>query len=301
MKQFIDIVKNIKKNIEVKLNEQMSLHTSFKIGGSVNAMFLPKDSMSLVELLSLSCEHEVKPFIMGNGTNLLVQDGKLDMLVINTTDVKNIEIAGDTIKADAGALLSKIAILAYENDLTGFEFAHGIPGTLGGAVLMNAGAYGNEIKDVLSSSTAYSSTTGVYEINNSEHNFSYRQSSFSTNGDVILSSTIKLKKGNKENIKQKMDKLSRLRKESQPLDIPSAGSTFKRPKKGYAAELIDEARLKGYTVGGAMVSAKHAGFVINCGGATFDDVMAVINHVQETVLSLFNIELELEVKVCRGR
>ncbi|MDR2589657.1 MAG: UDP-N-acetylmuramate dehydrogenase [Oscillospiraceae bacterium] len=297
MRQVIEAVKNTLKNVEIKLDEPMSLHTSFKIGGNVNAMFLPKDNASFVELLSMLNVHEITPFIMGNGTNLLVQDNSLDILVINTINVKNIDIAGDTIKANAGALLSKIAILAYENGLTGFEFAHGIPGTLGGAVLMNAGAYGNEIKDVLSSSTAYNSTTGVYEINNSEHNFAYRQSSFSTNGDVILSSTIKLKKGNKEEIKQKMDELCRLRKESQPLDMPSAGSTFKRPKKGYAAELIDEAGLKGYTVGGAMVSTKHAGFVINCGGATFDDVMAVINHVKETVLSLFNISLELEVKI----
>jgi UDP-N-acetylmuramate dehydrogenase len=203
--------------------------------------------------------------------------------------------------AESGILLSKLAVFALEHSLTGLEFAHGIPGTLGGAVSMNAGAYGGEMKDIVVKTTAVAPDSQVFDVIGDAHGFSYRRSRFSEMNHVILSSVLKLDKGDPEVIKSRMDELSRKRRESQPLNLPSAGSTFKRPQGGYAAALIEQAGLKGYVFGGAMVSEKHAGFVVNRGNATFSDVMAVIDHVRETVLKQFSIELEPEVKIIKSR
>jgi len=295
-------------NVIIKIDEPMKEHTSFKVGGPVRVMFFPGSSLDLTGVCEVLDKLDVVPFIMGNGSNLLVNDKRLDLVVINTSAVNDFELIGKgasdshdhrEITADSGALLSKLAVFAYENGLTGFEFAHGIPGTMGGAVVMNAGAYGGEIKDVIVSSSVFNIDAGVYELNKPEHDFSYRHSRFSKSDDVIVSSVIRLQKGDKVRIKQKMDELSLRRRKSQPLDLPSGGSTFKRPKESYAAALIEQAGLKGYTKGGAQVSDKHAGFIVNRGNATFNDIIAVIEYVQEVVFRQFGIALEPEVKIIK--
>jgi UDP-N-acetylmuramate dehydrogenase len=296
----LEAVKSKLPDMNVKLDEPMRNHTSFKLGGPVRAMFFPEDSTCLAELCKLLSEHEVIPLIIGNGTNVLANDGNLDILVANTTKLSLLKLTEETeITAESGVLLSRLAVFAYEHGLAGLEFAHGIPGTLGGAVYMNAGAYGGEMKDVILSTKAYSPKAGEFTISGGEHCFSHRHSRFADTDDVVLSSRIQLWKGTKESIKSKMDDLGIRRRESQPLDIPSAGSTFKRPVDGYAAALIEQAGLKGFAIGGAVVSEKHTGFIVNRGNASFADVMAVIEHVRKKVLEQSNVELELEVKIIR--
>ena len=293
----IDDAKSRLPSLMNRLEEPMRKHTSFRIGGPVRAMFFPKSAVEMMELYKVLHEYEIEPLIMGNGTNLLVEDKPLEKIVIKTTNLDTIEHTGEAeITAGAGALLSKLAVYAYEYELSGLEFAHGIPGSLGGAVTMNAGAYGGEMKDIVHTTIAYNILTEKISVADEEHGFSYRRSRFSDTGDIVLNSVISLKKADKDSIKARMDELGSRRRESQPLDLPSAGSTFKRPREGYAAALIEQAGLKGYTVGGAQVSEKHSGFVINRGGATFSDVLAVIEHVQKEVFKQFKIELELEVR-----
>lgn len=285
-------------NVIYKLDEPLKKHTSFKIGGSVRAMYFPESTDALAEICSILSEYGTTPFIMGNGSNILANDKDLDLIVVNTSKLCGIELVGAAqIKVQAGTLLSKLAVFAYENSLAGLEFAHGIPGTVGGAVVMNAGAYGGEMKDVVISTSAYNTSIGRFALIGEEHDFAYRHSRFSDTDDVVLSTVIRLQSGEKDSIKQKMDELAIRRRESQPLDLPSGGSTFKRPKDGYAAALIDQSGLKGFSIGGAQVSQKHAGFIVNYNNATFADTMEVIKHVQETVFSKFSIKLELEVKI----
>ncbi len=289
--------------IEYRTDEPMQKHTSFKIGGSAAVMFFPGKQSDVTTLSGIMHGFGITPLIIGNGTNLLVEDNPLDIAVIKTFGCLNeIRLSGDTeITADSGVLLSRLAVFALEHGLTGLEFAHGIPGTLGGAVLMNAGAYGGEMKNAVIKTTALTPGSAVYDITGDAHEFSYRYSCFSDSDEVILSSVLKLNRGEPEEIKSRMDTLAKKRRESQPLNIPSAGSTFKRPKEGYAAALIEQAGLKGFTVGGAMVSEKHAGFVVNRGNATFKDVMSVMDHIRDTVMGRFGIELEPEVRIIRSR
>jgi len=304
----IEEVKSSFPDIIYKLNEPLKNHTSFKIGGPVRVMFFPENVELLTDLCGMLNKYEIDPLIMGNGTNILAVDAPLDLTVINMSKICNINLSGPDvteasgyrdITVEAGAMLSKAAVFAYENNLSGLEFAHGIPGTAGGAVVMNAGAYGGEMKDIVQITNVYNIKTGNRSYNNKEQKFTYRQSRFSNTGDIVLSSVIRLQKCDKEIIKSKMDELSGRRRYSQPLDLPSGGSTFKRPKEGYAAALIEQSGLKGYSVGGAQVSQKHAGFIVNYKDATFSDVMAVINHVRETVYKKFTIELELELKIVK--
>ena len=284
--------------LQRRLDEPMKNHTSFKIGGPVRAMFFPENDGELANLYGVLREFMIEPLIMGNGTNLLVDDGRLDLIAVKTTKLDGIEHNSETsITVGAGVLVSKLAAFAYGCGLTGLEFAHGIPGSLGGAVTMNAGAYGGEMKDIIRATTVYNSKTGKRVVTGSEHKFSYRHSVFHSTGEIVISSVIRLQKADKESIRAKMNELDTRRREKQPLELPSAGSTFKRPKDGYAAFLIEQAGMKGYSVGGAQVSEKHSGFVVNRGGASFSDVITVIEHVREAVLRQFGIELELEVKV----
>lgn len=289
--------------IKYRTGEPMKNHTSFKIGGNVTAMFFPVSQSEVVTLMKILHGFGFRPLVIGNGTNLLAEDGSLDFMVIKTYGGLNgIKLTDDAeITAESGVLLSKLASFAMERGLTGLEFAHGIPGTLGGAVSMNAGAYGGEIKNIVMKTTALTPDAAHFDISGDAHEFSNRRSRFSDSGDVILSSVLKLAKGDPEEIKGQMDMLAKKRRESQPLNMPSAGSMFKRPKEGYAAALIEQAGLKGYTVGGAMVSEKHAGFVVNRGDATFKDVMIIIDHIMETVMKQFGIELEPEVRIIRRR
>ena len=317
-------IRNKLPNIEILVAEPMKNHTSFRIGGCVQAVISPKETQEVITLCQILQEYNIKPLIIGNGTNLLVDDCALDLIVIKTTYLNEMtKLSDNKIIAGSGTLLSKLAVFACENDMTGLEFAHGIPGTLGGAVTMNAGAYGGEMKDVIRVTTAYCPKNGIYTIKDSEHDFSHRKSRFSELepnsvktrdpysphrawalcqrfNEVIISSEVELSKGSKEEIKSLMGEFSKKRRESQPLDIPSAGSVFKRPKEGYAAAMIEQAGLKGYTVGEAQVSEKHSGFIVNMGSAKFSDVIAVMEHVKETVFAQFGVELEPEIKIIRG-
>ena len=288
--------------VERREGEPMCGHTSFRIGGRTALMLLPRSAEELERSFVCCRKLGVAPLIIGNGTNLLVEEGELELAVIKTHGgLEGVRLLNGTeIEAESGALLARIAVFAMEHSLTGLEFAHGIPGSVGGAAVMNAGAYGGEMKDVIVRTLALDEQGREFTLTGAEHDFSYRHSAF-TGGDVVLKTVIRLEKGDGAAIRGRMEELMAKRRASQPLNYPSAGSTFKRPAGGYAAALIDEAGLKGYRVGGAMVSEKHAGFVINAGGATFDDVLAVMEHVRETVFRRYGIELEPEVRIIRGR
>ena len=280
-------------------NEPMSRHCSFRIGGPCDAMLLPSSIAEIEAVCTLLAGAGEKPFLMGNGTNLLVTDAPLHRVVLRMgEEFSRIEPAGDTaLRAESGATLSRLATFAAARGLAGMEFAHGIPGTLGGAVSMNAGAYGGEMKDAVTSVTYLDEELSLRETK--DVGFSYRRSRFSDTGCIVLRADVSLHEDDPEAVRERMRSLAERRRSSQPLDMPSAGSTFKRPTGGYAAALIDAAGLKGYAIGGAQVSEKHAGFVVNRGGASFDDVLRLIGHIQNEVFRTSGIELEPEVKIIR--
>jgi UDP-N-acetylmuramate dehydrogenase len=288
-------------DLRVLREEPMSRHTSFRIGGPARRMALPADGEELTALLELAWDCGARPLVIGNGTNLLVPDRGLDRLVIDLSDGMNrMERGGEEniILAEAGISLARLADFACKAGLTGLEFAHGIPGTLGGAVCMNAGAYDGEMKQVIRRVTVLFPGEGVRTLPCGEMHFGYRHSLLSDRPDgVVLSAELALTAGDPAAIRERMRELMGRRKASQPLEYPSAGSTFKRPAGYYAGTLIDQCGLKGLTVGGAQVSEKHAGFVINRGGATYADVTALIRQVQEKVLAEKGVRLEPEVKI----
>lgn len=278
--------------------EPMSRHTSFRIGGPAMRMALPDKREQVVLLLGFLEELGLSPIVVGNGTNLLVSDSGLDAVVIKTGELSALRLEGeDTIVADAGVSLARLGMFAWKNGLTGAEFAHGIPGSLGGGVAMNAGAYGGELKDILIEATAVF-PDGVKTLKTEELQLSYRHSIFTDCPEaVVLGARLKLAKGDANAIKVRMDELAAKRKASQPLEFPSAGSTFKRPAGYFAGALIEGCGLKGTRIGGAEVSAKHAGFLINADNATCADVLALIAHVQKTVFAAHGVQLEPEVKI----
>ena len=285
---------------QVLTDEPMANHTSFRIGGPVRAMVLPRSEEELQCVLRLARESDIRTLVIGNGTNLLVSDKPLDMLVVKTTEgFSNVVADGNTLRAGSGILLSKLAVFALNHGLTGLEFAHGIPGTLGGAVVMNGGAYGGEMKQVVTVTRALCEDLEIREFRGEENDFGYRHSRYSDKKDTVLSAEIELAPGDPEEIKALMDDLGARRRNSQPLNMPSAGSFFKRPVGGYAGTMIDQCGLKGYSVGGAQVSEKHAGFVVNRGGATFEDVLHLMGHVQDEVYHKFGIMLEPEVRIIK--
>lgn len=286
-------------SLDAVIDEPMCNHTSFKIGGPADIFISPRTEEELLSSIAFLKENEIPYEVIGNGSNLLVSDAGIRGCVISLgKNFSSLSCIDDTIYSSSGTLLSRIASTAYENSLTGFEFASGIPGSLGGAIVMNAGAYGGEMKDVVVT-TKYIDTDGsIKKCTRTEHEFLYRKSRFG-NGEIILSSSLKLKKGNKNEIKETMNDLAKRRKEKQPLEYPSAGSTFKRPEGYFAAKLIDDVGLRGCTIGGAMVSDKHCGFVINKANATFDDVTRLIFHIQSVVYEKFGVSLEPEVKIIK--
>ena len=280
-------------------NESMSEHTTFRIGGPADLFVVPTTVEGLAAVVSACNKEGVYCFILGNGSNVLVSDKGIRGVVVSTAAcINNIELIGAyEIKCGAGVKLSRLSDLACENSLTGAEFAWGIPGTVGGAVYMNAGAYDGEMKDILVSCEYLTPDGELRTMLADEMDLSYRHSAFSENGCVIVSATVRLKAGDKGEIRAKMDDFMCRRKSKQPLEFPSAGSTFKRPVGGFAAALIDECGLKGYSVGGAEVSEKHAGFVINKGGATCFDVMRLVEHIKKEVFLNKSIKLECEIRV----
>lgn len=287
-------------DLEWVCDELMAKHTSFRIGGPARRMAFPKTREQLVVLAGLLQEAGIEPLLLGNGTNLLVADEGLDTVVINTSaQLSRVEQTGESeLTADAGVSLCQLALFAWKQGLAGLAFAHGIPGTLGGGVVMNAGAYGGELKDVIADVTALY-PDGVRTLTADEMGFSYRHSVFSSGEGIVLGAKLKLEPGDPNAIKAKMDELMARRKESQPLEFPSAGSTFKRPPGHYAGPLIESCGLKGARIGGAEVSCKHAGFVVNAGGATCADVLALMEKVQKTVFDTYGVLLEPEVKIVR--
>ncbi|MBR5217177.1 MAG: UDP-N-acetylmuramate dehydrogenase [Oscillospiraceae bacterium] len=286
-------------DLAVEKDVPLQRHTSFRIGGPARRMAFPNSREQLVILLGLAQECGVKPFILGKGTNLLVADEGLDTLVIKTEQMSAIRQLDDvTLEADAGVSLNRLAVFAQQLGLAGLEFAHGIPGSLGGAVYMNAGAYGGEMKHVVVEVAALFDD-GVRYLTGEEAQFTYRHSLFSDVDAVVLGAKMRLVKDDSAQIRQRMDDLIARRKQTQPLEYPSAGSTFKRPVGNFAGTLIEKTGLKGLTVGGAQVSEKHAGFLINIGGATCADVTELIEQVQKRVYEAHGVQLEPEVKIVR--
>lgn len=283
-------------DLQLLEQEPMNRHTTFRVGGPVSLMALPCDVHQAELAVSIAAEEGIRPFFLGNGSNLLVPDTGCDLFVIKTTNgLCNANVDGTQIIAESGILLARLAVLARDHGLTGLEFAHGIPGSLGGAVTMNAGAYDGEMSQVVTEVT-YLTASGQIETTD-QFDFSYRHSAFSDGSRMILSVKMQLQPGDPQNIRARMEELMERRKSKQPLEWPSAGSTFKRPQGYFAAALIDQCGLKGLTVGGAQVSEKHAGFVINKGGATCSDVLTLMDQVRQRVFDATGVVLEPEVKI----
>jgi UDP-N-acetylmuramate dehydrogenase len=284
--------------INYKFNELMSQHTSFKVGGPVDIFIEPADIEELKKAFSFVRQHNITYYVIGNGTNLLVGDKGIRGAVIKVGESFGaIDVNGEEVIAECGVLLSTLSKVVARETLTGLEFASGIPGFLGGAVAMNAGAYGGEMKDVIEWVEFLDENLELQRYTNSQMEFSYRKSIVEPRGLIITRCKMKLKKGNQEEINSIMSDLTQKRKTKQPLHLPSAGSTFKRPPGFFAGKLIEDAGLRGFGIGGAQVSELHCGFVVNTGNATAKDVYDLIKHVQQMVFNQFGIKMETEIKL----
>lgn len=282
----------------VKIDEPMNRHTSFKIGGPADVYVAPSTIEQLTFALKVCRDHKIPYFILGNGSNLLVKDGGYRGVMIHIfRNMNQIKVTGNEVYAQAGALLVKVANTCLDHGLGGFEFAHGIPGTIGGAVFMNAGAYGGEMKQVLISADVIDDNGQLLTLTNKELELGYRSSKLQEKEMVIVGARIGLEKGDYDQIKEKMDDFGHRRRSKQPLTVPSAGSTFKRPEGCYAGKLIMDSKLAGYNIGDAYVSSKHCGFIVNKGKARSKDVIALMSHIQATVKKEFNKELHPELRV----
>ena len=286
-------------NVEMKFEEPMSKHTSFRIGGPAEVIAFPKSGEELSKILKVSALLDYKPVILGAGTNILAPDEGMRGLVICLKDcLDGIEQLGpNSIRVMAGVTMTRAAVFAANLGLSGLEFAHGIPGTVGGGVYMNAGAYGGEICQVCSQVAVMDMNGEIRLVPNEQMGFAYRHSCLEDTQGIVVYADFLLQKASPEGIREKMQELMAKRKASQPLDLPSAGSAFKRPVGGYAAALIDQAGLKGFQVGGAGISTKHAGFAVNLGGATAKDVKDLLQQVSDTVYQKSGIRLEPEVRI----
>lgn len=299
MEQLIKLCEKF--NCKYLQNEKMSLHTTFKIGGNARLVVYPQNEEQISELVKCAKAENVRLIAIGNGSNLLVDDGGIDACVLILGEpFSQIKLIDDeTIYAKAGAKLIALCRFAYEHSLSGLEFAYGIPGSAGGAAFMNAGAYGGEMKDVLYKCEHIDKNGDIGFLENDGLKLSYRHSAYYDNGAVITGLYLKLKKGEKSEIKEKMDDLIGRRRAKQPLEYPSAGSTFKRPEGYFAGALIEQCNLKGKSVGGAQVSEKHAGFVINKGGATCKDVLDLCKYCSDKVMEETGVKLEMEIRVTK--
>lgn len=281
----------------VLVDEPMKKHTTFRVGGAADYFVMPKDKEEVKAIVALCKKEQMPYYVIGNGSNLLVGDkGYRGVIIQIYKEMNEITVNGQVIRAQAGALLSKIGNTALEAGLTGFEFAAGIPGAVGGAVVMNAGAYGGEMKDILASATVLTSDGTVMKMSKEELELGYRTSIIAKKGYIVLEAEYQLAMGEKSEIRARMDELKTQRVTKQPLEYPSAGSTFKRPEGYFAGKLIQDAGLRGFQVGGAQVSEKHCGFVINKGHATAADVAELMKQVADKVYQEFGVTLEPEVK-----
>ena len=291
-------IRDIVGSSDIKLDEPMSKHTTFRVGGPAKFLVTPRSIESIVSVINCCKENKIEYYILGNGSNVLVRDEGIDGVVIKiASNFSSINVLKNEIQASAGAYLGAIAKEAFKNSLGGFEFASGIPGTLGGAIIMNAGAYGKEMKDVVVDSTVLTDSGEIVTLTNEQHEFSYRDSVFLHNKCVVLGSKIKLYSDNKQDIQNYMNELAKKRRDKQPLDKPNAGSIFKRPEGYFAAQLIERAGLKGYRIGGAEVSTKHSEFIINIGNAKAKDILMLMDYVKDTVAQKFGVKLEPEIKI----
>lgn len=290
-----------KLNCVVKYDEPLKNHTTFQIGGKCIALIEPKKVEDIIEAIKICRENNLKIFVIGNGSNLLVPDDGYNGVIIKIkSEFSNIQVEGECLITQSGAKLSEVYKVAYENSLTGFEFASGIPGTIGGAIFMNAGAYGGEIKDIVESVEVLDlDNYEVKELKNEELEFSYRKSIIQRKNYIVLTIKLRLKKGNKEEINAVYEDLRKKRNSKQPLNFGSAGSTFKRPEGHFASKLIEDAGLKGYHINDAWVSEKHSGFIVNKGNASYKEVMELIEYVQKVVFEKFEVKLETEVRILK--
>lgn len=293
-----DLCTVLKKPNQVRKDEPMKLHTTFRVGGAAKVFITPYTRNELTDVLKICQQAGCPWFLLGNGSNLLVSDKGFDGVVIKLEDqFTRIQVLeGGRICAEGGALLSQIARTACEAGLSGFEFAAGIPGTLGGALVMNAGAYGWEIKDILVSAVVLTPSLKEVQVSAADLKLGYRTSALMNQNAIVLRAIFQLKEGRREDIQAKIEELAAARKEKQPLEYPSAGSTFKRPEGSFAGKLIQDAGLRGMQIGGAQVSEKHCGFVINRGDATASEIMQLCRQIKDTVREKFGVELEMEVK-----
>ena len=294
---FYDKLNNVIGRDSILIDEPMSRHTTFRVGGPADFFVTPKAKEEVRDVIRICKEAGMPYYIIGNGSNLLVSDaGYRGVIVQIYKEMNEVKVEGDLVKAQAGALLSGIAAKALGAELSGFEFASGIPGTIGGACVMNAGAYGGEMKDVLESVTVLTGKGKIIELGRNELELGYRTSVIAKKGYIVLGAALKLERGDGEKIKTYMDELKEKRVTKQPLEYPSAGSTFKRPEGYFAGKLIEDAGLRGFQVGGAQVSEKHCGFVINRDHATAADIMELMRQVQIRVKENSGVDLEPEVK-----
>jgi UDP-N-acetylmuramate dehydrogenase len=295
MSKIIDELAQIQ-NLKLEQNVMLKKYTTFKVGGPADIFITPRTEQALKSLTRIINESEQSYFVLGKGSNIIVGDKGYNGVIIYTGQLDKIKVDNNTIVAQSGATLKDIAEIAQDHSLTGMEFASGIPGSLGGAVFMNAGAYGGEMNDIIQKVSAVDQKGQKKVMPKKELNLSYRSSIFQENEYIILDAFLELKKGKKENIRAKMDKLERKRKNKQPLEYPSAGSSFKRPEDHYTGPLIEKANMKGYQIGGAQVSEKHAGFIINKGNATAQDIIKLIQKIQKEVYAISGVKLKPEPK-----
>lgn len=290
-----------KLNCIVRYDEPLKNHTTFKIGGNCIALIEPREVSDIVETIKICRENSIKFFVIGNGSNLLVPDEGYNGVIIKLkSEFSTIQVEGEYLIVNSGAKLSEVYTVAYENSLTGFEFASGIPGTIGGAIYMNAGAYGGEMKDIVESVQVLDlDNFELRELKNEELEFSYRKSIIQRKNYIVTTIKLKLQKGNKEEINAVYEDLRERRNSKQPLNFGSAGSTFKRPEGHFASKLIEDAGLKGYHINDAWVSEKHSGFIVNKGNASYKEIMELIEYVQKVVFEKFGVKLETEVRILK--
>lgn len=281
----------------IKVNESLKKYTMTKLGGKADVLVLPETEDQAAAVVKYAYENEIPLLMLGNGSNMVVRDGGVRGIVLHFTFLNEIRIDGNIVYAQSGALIKEVSKQVAAESLTGFEFACGIPGSIGGAMAMNAGAYGGEIKDVVTTCTVLTAEGEKLVLSNEQLELSYRKSIIAKNGYYVLSATFQLAKGDQQQIDEKIGELTFLRESKQPLEYPSAGSVFKRPVGYYAGKLIQDSELQGKGVGGAEVSTKHAGFIVNKDNATAKDYIDTIKMVQRIVKEKFDVELEMEVKI----
>lgn len=302
LEKYKEIENIIDEKDRILYNEPMKKHTTVKVGGVADVVVLPKNVEEIKSLLSFAKKNDIPYYVIGCGSNLIVTDEKIHALIIKITNkFGNVYVNGNVITADAGASMPYVSITAKRNSLSGFEFACGIPGTIGGGVRMNAGAYGSEIKDIFLQATYIDDKGNINTINKDEMMFGYRHTFFSEHPEyIIISAKFVLNEKDVSEIEAKMKENSIARKTKQPLEYPNFGSVFKRPEGYFVGKLVDEAGLRGYTIGGAQVSTKHTGFIVNTGNATCKDIVDLIHHIQNVVFEKFGVKLESEVVYIGG-